>query len=100
MRQPVKISADESFILEEQNKIEQGHSGKFRYEALALKCCLVIFHDLTQCHTNPSSIYVHDFLKGTYNIKNNYKKIGPYFLGIFTSEIILQISTAIHSEPI
>ena len=30
-----------------------GPSGNFRYEALALKYCLVIFRDSTQSHTNP-----------------------------------------------
>ena len=29
-----------------------GPSGKFRYEALGLKYCLVKFHDSTQRHTN------------------------------------------------
>ena len=38
-------------------------SGKFRYEALALKYCIVIFHDSTQRHTNPTVMYVHDLLK-------------------------------------
>ena len=27
-----------------------------------------------------------------------YRKIGPHFLGIFTSKIILQISMVVHSE--
>ena len=42
-----------------------GPYGKFRYEALDLKNCLVIFHDSTQRHTNPSVLYVHDLLKDT-----------------------------------
>ena len=36
-----------------QAQAEAGPYGKFRYEALALKYCLVIFHDSTQRHTNP-----------------------------------------------
>ena len=40
-------------------------SGKFRYEALAIRYCLVICHDLTQRHTNPLVMYVHDSLKET-----------------------------------
>ena len=32
---------------------QPGPSGKCRYEALALKYCLVIFHDSTQRQTNP-----------------------------------------------
>ena len=42
-----------------------GPSGKFCYEALALKHCLFIFHDSTKCHTNPSVMYVHNLLKDT-----------------------------------
>ena len=42
-----------------------GPSSKSRYENLALKYFLVIFHNLTQCHTNPSVMYVHDLLKDT-----------------------------------
>ena len=35
------------------NSLVDGSSGKCRYEELALKYCLVIFHDSTQYHTSP-----------------------------------------------
>ena len=42
-----------------------GPSGKFRYKALGIKYCLVIFHDSTQRHRNTSVMYIHDLLKHT-----------------------------------
>ena len=43
-------------------------------------------------------MYVHDLLNDVYNILRDYRKISLPFLGISTSEIILQMSTATHSE--
>ena len=56
-----------------------GPSNKFRYKALALKQSLVIFHDSTQRHTNPSVVYVHNLLKYTWNILQIYRKLVRIF---------------------